>query len=182
MAATRHGRGKRQLLNSASAVKLLARLTEPCRRLDFPDTCASSRHFLLARKSAKNHWISWHCPFNLPPPPAPAPSDPWAVIQLHQQRRVFICHYFHLWVSRKGPDFRRSSGCELHKSSCCSLSTAFMFIAQKWWPPSYRAIWQRLSYLFAQASRVGILGRNKCLSTVYFFTRPLQQTFLVHAI
>ena len=54
MAATRQGRGKRYLLDSALAVKLFARLTElpwP----DFHDTCASSRHCLLAQKSVKNH-------------------------------------------------------------------------------------------------------------------------------
>ena len=33
-------------------------------RADIRDTCASSSHFLFAQKSAKNHWISWHCPFN----------------------------------------------------------------------------------------------------------------------
>ena len=33
-------------------------------RSDVRDTCASNRHVLLAQKSAKNHWISWHCPFN----------------------------------------------------------------------------------------------------------------------
>ena len=30
-----------------------------------PHTCASSRHFFLTQKSAKNHWISWHCPFKI---------------------------------------------------------------------------------------------------------------------
>ena len=56
---TREGRGKRHfleendfLLDSSWVVKLFARLTE-LSWSDVPDTCASSRHFLLARKSAK---------------------------------------------------------------------------------------------------------------------------------
>ena len=59
MAAVRQGRGKRQLfkkkrhlLDSAWPVKLLARLIE-LSWSDVRDTCASSRRFLLAQKSAK---------------------------------------------------------------------------------------------------------------------------------
>ena len=58
MAATRQGRGKRHFprgnrhfLDSAWAVKVFARLTE-LSLSDVRDTCASSRHFLLAQKKA----------------------------------------------------------------------------------------------------------------------------------
>ena len=58
-------RRKRLFLDSSWAVKLFAGLT----KLSWSgvrDTCVSSRHFFLAQKSAKNHWISWHCPFKIP--------------------------------------------------------------------------------------------------------------------
>ena len=54
MAATRQGRGKRYLLDSAWAVKLFTRLIE-LSWSDVRDICASSRHCLLTqkKKSAK---------------------------------------------------------------------------------------------------------------------------------
>ena len=52
MVATRQDHGKRNLLDSAWAVKLFVRLTK-LSWSDVHDPCASSRHFSLAQK--KNH-------------------------------------------------------------------------------------------------------------------------------
>ena len=52
MAATRQGRGKRYLLDSAWVVKLFARLTK-LSWSDVRDICVISRHCLLAQKKRK---------------------------------------------------------------------------------------------------------------------------------
>ena len=64
MAATRQGRRKRYLLELAWAVKLFAR--SPSCHGPMSATFARAVAIVCSRKkSAKNHWISWHCPFKI---------------------------------------------------------------------------------------------------------------------
>ena len=72
MAATRQGGGKRQLLeeNDIFSTQLgrwsCSRGWPSCHGLMFPTLAWAVAIFSSRKKSAKNHWILWHCSFKSP--------------------------------------------------------------------------------------------------------------------